>query len=301
MIYNKPPQENGKVRLAAAGDEWEVARLLRNSRYLHAHPDWYEPTDWIGEQGFVLLPESSMKRRGGLLFDTSPPLQACLVVTADPLPAAWVRVMAMRGKGDMGEIGERLWKAVRCHTAVSEIGWLLSDEWPLPFLPQWGFSPAYTIETYRKENMKMPALRPTPSIRILPAKRGDLAALAEIDTAVFDPLWRNSTRAMEVALSHTLSFDVAWAGERPIGYQMSNRSGMGAHIARIAIADDWHERGIGSTLMAHAIRHFQRIGLYWVTLNTQLDNLASLGLYAKFGFKKTAVSYPIWRMEAGDR
>ncbi len=293
-LANKLKLKN--VRLAVTGDEWEIAKLLRNGRYLHAHPDWYEPVDWIGERGFVVLPEEVaagvIKRP---LFGTSPRLQACLIVAADPAPAAWVRVMAVRGDGDAGEIGERLWAKVRGNTVVSEIGWLLSDEWPLPFLQRWGFSPAYDIETYRKDNVKIPSIRPTPSIRILPAKKEDMAALAKIETAVFDPLWRNSAKAMKIALPQTFSFNVAWAGKRLIGYQMSNRAGMGAHIARITVAADWHGRGIGSALMAQATRDFQQAGLYWITLNAQLDNNASLGLYAKFGFRKTAVRYPIWR------
>ena len=288
------------VRLAQNGDEWEIARLLRNGRFLHAHPDWYEPNDWIGEAGFVLLPEEDAD--GGIkrpLFGTSPRLQACLTIAADPLPAAWVRVMAVRGDGDVGDIGDRLWAAVMARLSgspIAEIGWLLTDGWPLPYLSRWGFSPAYEIETYTKEDMKIPSIRPLPAIQILPAKREDMTALAAMETAVFDPLWQSSEQALLRALAQTLSFDVAWDGDRPIGYQISNRSGMGAHLARITVAAAWQGRGVGAALMAHAIRGYQRRELYWVSLNTQMDSPASRGLYAKFGFRKTAVCYPIWTM-----
>ena len=181
-------------------------------------------------------------------------------------------------------------------SSISEIGWLLSDEWPLPFLSRWGFSPAYEIETYEKEDVKIPPIRPLPFIQILPAKREDMAALAALETAVFDPLWQSSAQALARALSQTLSFDVAWHGDRPVGYQISNRSGMGAHLARITVAADWQGCGIGAALMAEAIRGYQRVGLYWVSLNTQLNSPASRGLYAKFGFQETAVRYPIWTM-----
>ena len=299
----------GNIRMAERGDAWEIARLLRNGRFLHAHPDWYEPNDWIGEAGFVLLPEEEavgvVKRP---LFGTSPRLQACLAVVADPMPAAWVRVMAVRGEGDLGEIGDRLWAAARAQlegSAISEIGWLLTDEWPLPFLPRWGFSPAYEIETYTKEDVEIPSIRPLPSVQILPAKREDMAALTVMETAVFDPLWQSSAQALARALPLSLSFDVAWHEDRPIGYQISNRSGMGAHLARITVAAEWQGRGVGAALMAEGIRGYQRAGLHWVSLNTQLDSPASRGLdnsaaqklYAKFGFRETAVRYPIWTMQ----
>jgi ribosomal protein S18 acetylase RimI-like enzyme len=300
-LANMDNVQAGNVRLANRGDEWEIARLLRNGRFLHAHPDWYEPKDWIGERGFVLLPEedgTGMVKRP--LFGTSPRLQACLAIAADPLPAAWVRVMAVRGDGAVGEIGDRLWAAVRAqltNTPISEIGWLLTDAWPLPYLRQWGFSPAYEIETYMKEDVDIPSIHPLPSIQILPAKLEDMAALAAMETAVFAPLWQSSEQALMRALARKLSFDVAWYNNRPVGYQISNRSGMGAHLARITVAADWQGQGVGAVLMAEALRGYQRAELYWVSLNTQLDSAASRGLYAKFGFRETAVRYPIWTMQ----
>jgi len=179
-------------------------------------------------------------------------------------------------------------------SAISEIGWLLTDKWPLPFLSRWGFSPAYEIETYTKEDVEIPSIRPLPAVLILPAKREHMAALAVMETAVFDPLWQSSEQTLARALSLSLSFDVAWHEGSPIGYQISNRSGMGAHLARITVAADWQGRGVGAALMAGAIRGYQRVGLHWVSLNMQLGNPASRGLYAKFGFRETAVRYPIW-------
>ena len=290
------------LRLAMKGDEWEIVRLLRNSHLLHTHPDWYEPEEWVGEAGFVLLTE---EERMGVakrpLFGTSPILQACLAVAADPMPAAWVRVMAMRGDGDVGDIGDRLWAAVMAQltdSAISEIGWLLTDEWPLPYLRRWGFAPAYEIETYIKEDVEIPPIRPLPSVQILPAKKDDMAALAALETAVFAPLWQSSARSLTCALPQTFSFDIAWHDDRPIGYQISNRSGMKAHLARITVATDWQGRGVGAALMAHALHGYQRGGVRRVSLNTQMDSAASLGLYAKFGFCKTAVCHPIWTMES---
>jgi ribosomal protein S18 acetylase RimI-like enzyme len=81
-----------------------------------------------------------------------------------------------------------------------------------------------------------------------------------------------------------------------VGFQLSTASGSTAHLVRLTVSTEWHGQGIGSALLAHAITSYRANGLSQVTLNTQLDNIASQFLYRKFGFNATGQRLPVWAL-----
>jgi ribosomal-protein-alanine N-acetyltransferase len=123
-----------------------------------------------------------------------------------------------------------------------------------------------------------------------------LPRLAEIEAITFDPLWRHSAIALALAHQQAWSFDVAEMNGHIVGFQFSTRSPRGAHLARMAVHPHYQGRGVGAALLARAMAHYHAEGLRRVTLNTQMDNLASKRLYERFGFRPSGEEFPVWVM-----
>jgi putative acetyltransferase len=60
------------------------------------------------------------------------------------------------------------------------------------------------------------------------------------------------------------------------------------HVASLGmtVAADWRHKGVGSALMAEAIRWARSMGVEKLALSVYPDNDAALGLYRKFGFEQ---------------
>jgi ribosomal-protein-alanine N-acetyltransferase len=299
---NREIEEFSEVRIAKKSDAAAVTRLLSSTRYTHYHVDWRAPVDWLGDAGFVVMPKEKEE-------DLAPPtpsllwprdeMLACLVVTADPKPAAWVRLTAVSADIDLQKTLARMFALVKKHlqeTAVTEVGWLILDPWPVSSLPGLGFEEFTVVETYVKDDLEIPAIRQVPDLFIRPVEKDDFEALAALETAVFDPLWRFSQETLYLAYRDAVSFDVAYLGDRLVGYQISSGGRFGAHLVRLTICPDLQGHGIGSSIFAHAIQEYQQRGYQHITLNTQVDNDASHRLYKKFGFSASGEQMPLWVM-----
>lgn len=255
--------------------------------------------DWVGEKGFVVFPQEAHKLStlGSKLFSPRSHLAACLAAIPDPPPAAWVRVACVgNGTNPLPVLEAMLENVVIClqETAVSELGWLVMNEWPLPWLPALGFAPANEIITYTKFDMAIPETAVPPDLEFRPAQPADMDILANIEAAAFDPLWRHSATGLLLAYRQSFSFDVAVRHGRVVGFQFSTRNQDNAHLVRMTIHPDAQNSGIGSALLAHAINGYRRSNLRTVSLNTQADNVPSQKLYTRFGFRQGRERLPIW-------
>jgi ribosomal protein S18 acetylase RimI-like enzyme len=83
---------------------------------------------------------------------------------------------------------------------------------------------------------------------------------------------------------------VAVEGARVIGHLNAAREDgpVTRHVASLgmAVARDWRGRGVGSALMAEAIRWAKEMGIEKLALSVYPHNEAGLALYRKFGFKE---------------
>ena len=291
--------EISAVRVAKKSDAPAITRLLNGTRFTHYHVDWWVPVDWLGDAGFVVVPKDNQATRKPSLLMPRDEMLACLAVTADPPPAAWVRLTAVSANLDPHSTLINMFAVVVEHlreTAVTEVGWLILNPWPIPVLPELGFEEFTVIETYMKNNLDLPLMKPVRELRIRPVAEGDFDGLAELETAVFDPLWRFSEATLKLARRDAGSFDVAYLGDRLVGYQISSGGRFGAHLVRLTIAPDLQGHGIGTAIFAHAIHEYDRRGYQHITLNTQVDNDASHRLYKKFGFSASGEQMPLWVM-----
>jgi ribosomal protein S18 acetylase RimI-like enzyme len=293
-----------EVRVAQQADAEAITKLLRDASYSHIHADWHYPSEWLGSPSFVLIPRTEERgARDSLtsrLFGNPTPLAACLGVGADPLPAAWVRIAAVAdesgGEALMAGMLAAVFESLR-EAGVNQIAWLLIEDWPERWLRDLGFEVINEVITYEKEDSWIPEVAHPPGLLIEPVQRADLVELAAIEARAFEPLWRHSETALALAAKQALSFDVAWLGERPIGFQFSSATRRGAHLSRITVDPAAQRTGIGRALLAHALHGYHEQGITSITLNTQLDNIASQKLYEQFGFRHNWERFPIWNLD----
>ena len=292
------------VRVATKTDAGAIMRLLQTAVHTHFHVDWHLPGDWIGSPSFVVVPKVEEANEGGgltaVLFQNRSDITACFAATADPHPAAWVRVAALSEATNTAQtLADMLAQVVPAlhEQGISQLAWLTAEEWPQPYMADLGFYVGSEIETYVKEDRQLPEARKIDGLTIRQAYSTDLDTLAELEAAAFAPMWRHSSHALAVARPQSLSFDVALLDDEIVAYQLSAKAESGAHLVRITVDPEKQRLGIGSALFLHAFAGYYRQGYTTVSLNTQVENVASQKLYLKFGFKASQQRLPIWMMD----
>ena len=286
-IANQPPA-HALVREAYAADTRAIKRLLTHEFYTHRHVDWYNSLDWLGSPGFVVYEE-----------DTA--VTACLAITADPAPAAWVRLLALTYNAQpLPRLQAMLNQAILALQAegVEHIFWMSTKRWADRWLTELGFEQVNWLEAYIKEGLEIPVShKQNGEVQIRPVLPEDFGLLAALEGRVYAPEWRHSARGLHRAWHKAFSFDVACLHGRVVGFQHSMLGpDKGAHLARITIDTAVQGHGVGTALLTHAIQGYQRAKLERVTLNTQQDNTASHHLYRKFDFTYANYRLPIWRL-----
>ncbi len=286
------------IRPATGKDAQEILRLINGAVYTHIHADWHAPGDWLDTPGFVVsegeIPANSLTNFGRM----KPELLACLAVGADPYPAAWVRVAAIRrrilAEETLAAMLERVLSFLQ-ENGVTELGWLAVESWPDKMLPLIGFRRQNWIITFVKQGLEMPEVREN-GIQVRPVTAADMPALATLEAEAFEPLWRHSVVGLRLAHRQSVCFDVALIDGKIVGFQYSasNRQGTGAHLVRITVHPSVQGAGVGSVLMKAAVLKYRELGFNRVSLNTQLDNIPSHRLYEKFGFDRTGDQMPVW-------
>lgn len=288
MELANSPAPAGMVRPAVAADARAITRLLQSGAYSHVHSDWRLPAEWLGEPGFLVYTDPA----GRLL--------ACLALTADPPPAAWVRLAAVAPAAGPPEVALRpLLTAAETATAtqgVTEVAWLASQLWLDPILPALGFRPTHAIDTYYKPDMQLPTLeRPAYGLQLRPVRSADFPLLVELEQAAFAPLWRHSLDGLRRGWQEAANFDVAERGGEVAGFQFSVWGGdQTIHVVRLTVAPAHQGQGVGGALLAHALMTHRAQGARSMSLNTQSDNRASQRLYIRFGFQTTGQSFAVW-------
>lgn len=286
------------VRRGELADAPALQRLLQTAELIHTHIDWRPPGDWLAWPGFYVY---DLSRGDGedhvprSMFGNNPyTVSACLAVTADPPPAAWVRLAAFL-EANFSQAWA-LFSAVveRLDPAIEEIAWFVDEDWPLAWVERLGFVPAGEVISFLKTDTTYPAFDAPAGLVIRPAKADDLPALAAMEAKAFAPRWRHSAEGLFLAWQRAFSFDVALLAGEPVGFQMSHGGRGKAHLSRMTVEPALQRRGIGAALLAHAIDDYQAREVRTITLNTQADNEPSQRLYRRFGFRPVGDTWPVW-------
>lgn len=113
----------------------------------------------------------------------------------------------------------------------------------------------------------------------------DLDGIIEIENLSFVSPW--TKRLFEDTLSSPIATSfVMKKSSRIIGYIMVYSMAGEAHILNIAIHPDYRGRGHASSLIQHALNHFDEKGVHDFFLEVREGNMVAIRLYQRFGFEK---------------
>ena len=276
-----------RVRPAVLTDQRQIANLMHFSPTIHRHLDWRYPLDWIGSPPFFVL-----ENQGQII--------SALACPPDPPSIAWVRLFVNSGKLSLEESWQMLWDAARLDLAHKQgftVAAIVLQDWYHSLLINSGFTSRQSIVMLERDVQAPVEISLPAGFSIRAMLQYDLPAVAEVDAAAFEPLWQNSLPSLERAYPQAVLATVVELHGQVLGYQLSTRNPLGAHLARLAVRPELQGRGVGHALVADLIQQAERHAMYHLTVNTQSDNSSSLALYRRIGFRETGERYPVYHLQ----
>ncbi|MDH5507225.1 MAG: GNAT family N-acetyltransferase [Anaerolineae bacterium] len=273
------------VRMAQQSDRHQLTNLIHFETFVHRHLDWRPPLDWLGHTPYLVAEEKGR-------------LVAALACPPDPPGVAWIRMFASTSKCEPQQAWELLWPTIQDHfrdQADVVAAAIPMQKWFRLLLEANGFNHTHNVVMLTWDNSKeeTPPAGTTASLRLM--SKEDLPAVHEIDSQAFGHMWRNSLDSVEIAFQQAALATVAEVDGQICGYQISTPSPVGVHLARLAVSPDAQKQGIGYALVCHLTGQFKGAVNRRVSVNTQHNNLASLKMYQKAGFKMTGEQYPVYQ------
>lgn len=273
------------VRSATEQDRQSLANLIHFEVYVHRHLDWRLPIDWVGKNPCLVSERSNH-------------LLAALICPPDPPEAAWIRLFVVSQDMPLEEGWKLLWsKALEQLNKMScpLIAGIALRSWFQGLLEQSGFVQIQDIVSLNWELSKSVPINVKPDVLIRPMLDSDLPSVHALDVSAFGLLWRISPDTLLSAYQQACVATVVEVDEKIVGYQISTAGPMGGHLARLAVHPAYQRKGIGTALVNDVLHKFERRGAVRVTVNTQRDNITSLSLYEKTGFKPTGEVFPVYQ------
>jgi len=130
--------------------------------------------------------------------------------------------------------------------------------------------------------------------------RRDLKAVLDIEKRVFPEPWSSTIFASELALRHGRSYKVAKLGRRVVGYRGLMFSPEEAHVTTLAVAPEYHRRGVATLLMLDAIETALEMGATHLSLEVAFSNHGAQALYRRFGLGPVGVRKGYYQMTGED-
>ena len=273
------------IRNAQSNDRSRLANLIHFGTYIHQHLDWKPPLDWIGSEPYLLVEKDAE-------------LFAALACPPDLPKITWIRLFGVNSSININQAWKLLWDAaIESLSRIGEIrvAAISLQSWFNELLEGSGFEHKDNVVVLIWERSTPLPDPPSTSIGIRVMMPEDLNIIEKIDHESFGSMWKNSLESLELAFQQSSMASVAELGEEIVGYQYSTSSSMGGHLARLAVKTSMKGRGIGYLLIHQLLNQFREQGVRQVTVNTQQNNIASLALYSKAGFKITGESYRVYQ------
>jgi ribosomal protein S18 acetylase RimI-like enzyme len=281
-----------QVRRAVAQDHEQIANLLFYELNSHRHLDWHSPLEWIGAPNYWVREEDGR-------------ITAALACPEDPPHVAWIRFFGHCQYLSSAQAWTSLWDAALSEIARANtrtyVAAIVVKQWFQSLLLSSGFELKQNIVLLERKNQNTRFFPAPGGIRIRSMRDADMPAVAQVDLSSFGQFWHNTQNTLERACLQCASATVAEDDSGVIvGYQLSTKSPLGAHLARLGVAPEAQGRGVGSALVSHLIQSFESSQLSRLSVNTQADNTASLALYQKLGFIRTGEQLPVFVYPIGD-
>lgn len=276
---------NLSIRPVKIEDRQSLANLIHFETQVHRHLDWRPPLDWVGHHPYLVAEQDRE-------------VVAALACPPDPPDIAWIRLFAVASHIDEQDAWHSLWSMARDYFAADKdvmVAAIPLQGWFRKLLQESGFTLTNKVIMLVWELGRLPPEKVLPGIIIRPMNLDDLTSVEELDATAFGPVWRNSRSSLELAFNQAAVATVAEMNGSIVGYQISTANHLGGHLARLATHPEFQGMGIGYVLIRDMLAQFERRGGRRVTVNTQQDNIASLALYEKTGFRHTGETYPVFQ------
>jgi ribosomal protein S18 acetylase RimI-like enzyme len=283
---------NLQARRMAAQDHDQVANFIFYESNHHRHLDWHSPLERVNSSNCWVLSEDGR-------------IIAVLACPEDPPHVAWISFFGHHHKMQAHEAWNALWETARAELAYTNsqliVASIAMKQWFQSVLLSSGFEVRQNIVLLELLNENIRSLSAPQGFRIRPMFDADIPAVAKVDLAAFGLFWHNTAGTLRQARLQCASATIAEDGSGVIGYQLSTKSLLGAHLARLGVRPEAQGRGVGSSLVGNLIQTLGGSQLNRLSVNTQADNNASLALYQKMGFVRTGESFPVlvYPMDAG--
>jgi ribosomal-protein-alanine N-acetyltransferase len=274
-----------QVRQAVEQDHERIANLVFYESSSHRHLDWHSPLEWVGS------PNYWVREEGGRIT-------AALACPEDPPHVAWIRFFGHHQDLPASDAWTSLWKTARSEISQGNektyVAAIAVKRWFQSLLLSSGFELKQSI-VLLELNYQNTRIFPVPhGIRIRPMQDADMPAVAQVDLAAFGQFWHNTGNVIQKARMQCASATVAEDASGVIGYQLSTKNPLGAHLARLGVSPEAQGRGVGTALVSQLIQEFNADQPGRLSVNTQSDNAASLALYKKIGFVRTGEHFPVF-------
>ncbi|HET8905901.1 MAG TPA: GNAT family N-acetyltransferase [Ktedonobacterales bacterium] len=282
-------QEVIALRDLHASDEDSVRRILDTSEYVHYHFDLSQLPRLLERYpavGAFSVPEGPLGRVAG------GSLQAFLLVNWLVPPSAWLGGFGVTwSQGErfeayldplLGHLEQRV--AARGAQSLYYSGGDIDNDWLGDSLSKRGFVLSSLLRSYDKVDFSIPS-EGNAQVRIRPFVSNDVPGLLAIEQQCFATLWqRDAADFLEVAATYPY-FVVAEDEQGIVGYQFNAVDSITGYLVRIAVHPRAWGTGVGTRLMAEAVRYFQRRHVWKIVLNSEEENHRAHALYEWFGFR----------------
>lgn len=272
---------------ASPGERIAIEKFLNQDNRTHRHLDWFSPSEWLGQQPFLI--EKSGHR-----------IQAALLAAPEVPEATWIRLFSIVQALPILEVWGRLFDKTTAflrEMQINSVAALGLSEWFTDLLLNTGFLHKGSIVVLSwKKNISSTTL-PTSQVEIRPMQPEDMQAVCNVDHAAFSALWQNSLGSLSKASQQPGISTVALKHGEIVGYQISTNLTIHGHLARLAVHPDYQGQQIASALVGDLLEQFTHAGVWHVTVNTQADNKPSLAVYQKFGFQNTGEIIPVFKQD----
>lgn len=278
------PVNNTAIQAVTYEEQQEINRFLNQDIFLIRHLDWFSPSDWIGQQPFLVEKHNHH-------------IQAILLAAPEVRGATWIRLFGVTQSIDILNAWTRLLNpAIRVleETGINQVAALGLTEWFLQLLNQSGFKHVNDITILEIMGDFYQSTPELAQVEIRSMVAEDLPDVFHIDQLAFNPLWQNSLTGLSNAFNQPGISTVAVTHGKVVAYQISTGLGIHGHLARLAVHPDHQGQHLASALVNDVINRFKRTGTWRITVNTQVDNKPSLSVYQNFGFKSTGEFIPVY-------
>ena len=270
-----------------SGDNCNQAELLNfvnGPNLAYEHLDWFASKSRLAEQSTFCLCSSQQ-------------LEATLSVAPETQDFAWLRFFFSRRDGKHNSNFSLLFEHALTWLKSEGIPTLFSlatSEWFESLLISYGFRVQNQVVSLVTNQISITQREPFPNILIRPIRLSDLPAIGHLDNLCFLPPWQLNQASLKKCYVSSEYASMATIAEKPIAYQMTTRFFDHLHLARIAVHPQYRGKSIAKALLNNLSAHFESGNIESISVNTQIDNHSSLGLYTSIGFSQEDSLLPVY-------